>query len=1090
MTVSGSLKVGDPAVTLETLTLHQTATATATPSDTPVTSSPRASHYLLQRTHSMLQESSAQLVRYERSFQVGQVVQSVFFQQGMKTMEDIRRDILTLHSEVAKNDEVKELKQTILNLQLAAEAQTKRMEEMHKQSVKLQERSIRMQQEVLDRLTLIQSKVAAIMTQSYELHEYPIPRLFIVLPKEDTTRTEMFTRGIKNVFTKQFKLYFLCECGDHTKPADGVPTNPNLKHEIHIARHEGYDIDRPTEFFDKYGSYILTLLQMLKYGVAIAGVIVPPLGQLKIVDSLEDVAGGIDHVLKDIGSSIDSSIAYIEGLTGIQSQMPSSDQDSSTNPATLTDPEALEGADLRQLDSFLRTKDEGRVFGNLYRTVTSEGHVKWVCLDHYREKYRAKATQDLRDAVHEIDGKYNESIGNISVKLLTPTAARRFFSILKSSHSVQELDIALCWNFSMQDLRDFRDAVKPTNIFYIRLDGRWSEVPLSDFLNNGQRSDPILQLMSGGNIQTFKLKGWDGFLDSIGNVPAAFGVRKLQVEICSLEKWPKRASRLFEILRASPFLAELDIYIFCLIEDVWDVVVASFKHCKLSQGLKLKVKAPIYHRGPPRCKKLLVEFEPHTGKILSTESRCDYRHIHITHHKGYDHDRPTECFDNYGTYNLMLLHMSKYGTTTTGIVVPPLAQLKIVNSLDNVEEDINHILKDIGPRVDSSIAYIKSLTGVDNHLSLADSTSAWVDSSTLGGLKALEGEDLRHLDSFLRLAMRGECSETCTGLSRPYCEDYLAKAAQDLRYAVQKIDEEYSEAIGSVNVRLPTTDRREEVLLGPQFIAVCAGTGIFFRVEPLPAGRRILSVGLRVMSLEESRLFNHALLRSIHIGETQDLRCFMDRYRMCPKTNTGLNGIEIFCSTSDISIWLAAFQELFTKYPQQTARLCLSDSIATVSTSNIHDLTVTKIDISHHAISAGYLTMTSNSSTVSVKKLALSTSEDIEAPVQFWKSRPKPLHLTALDIYINRSSNLSNFYILLEVLEELRVLNDLQFRVYLHEVGHNSLFHDPTCYGVFKHFSKVYIITSIEAMCCLIPPTMSASKTMFGGLYQLLRELQ
>jgi len=64
-----------------------------------------------------------------------------------------------------------------------------------------------------------------------------------------------------------FRLYFLCECGEHTKA-----TKSNTPHCIHLAKHEGYDIERPSAFFQQYGSYVLTILRMLKYGIAVAGV--------------------------------------------------------------------------------------------------------------------------------------------------------------------------------------------------------------------------------------------------------------------------------------------------------------------------------------------------------------------------------------------------------------------------------------------------------------------------------------------------------------------------------------------------------------------------------------------------------------------------------------------------------------------------------------------------------------------------------------------------------------------------------------------------------------------------------------------------
>ncbi|KAF9902840.1 hypothetical protein EC991_004499 [Linnemannia zychae] len=631
---SASFESTDPLQTVESLVILDAATVISPFIATTLSSSANETlfatpttppHRLLQRTQSVLQESSAQMVRYERSVKAGQLVQADSIMYGMQAMlKNIQGEFRALHSEVAKNDELRALTQKIQDLEAAAKAQAKRMEEMHKQSVELQERSLKMQQEALDRLAQIQSKVAAILTQNYELHEYPIPRLFIVLPKEDITRTEMLTRGVRSLLAKQFKLYFLCECGDHTKPADGQPQNCNLKHEIHRALHDGYDIDRPTEFFEKYGSYILTLLQMIKYGVTIAGVVVPPLGQLKVVDSLENVAEGIDHVLKDIGPKVDSSIAYIESLMGTQSQL------SSPDSGALSTMEALEGADLRQLESFLKSSDEGRVLGNLYRIVTSEGHVKWVCLDHYRENYRVKAVEDFRDALKEFDGVYIEATGSVQVLLRSPVAARKFYSALSSSRSVQELSIGLLWGYTLQELRELRDTVKSTNLLHLRIQGDHQDSPLSDFLNNGRRSDPILQMMSGGKVQSLQLDNWEGFLDRIGTIPTTLHVRKL--EICSKERWFKGASRLVEVLRASPLLTELTCWGDGL-GFTMDPVITALENSKLAQGLKLKMGSADYRHTYSDCPGALVQYEPGTSKILSFDLRVSrMEELELVHH--------------------------------------------------------------------------------------------------------------------------------------------------------------------------------------------------------------------------------------------------------------------------------------------------------------------------------------------------------------------------------------------------------------------------------------------------------------------------
>ncbi|KAF9936768.1 hypothetical protein BGZ65_002062 [Modicella reniformis] len=57
--------------------------------------------------------------------------------------------------------------------------------------------------------------------------------------------------------------------------------------EVHLAKHEGYDLDRPKEFFERYGSYVLALLYMVKFGITAARLVIPPLAaSLKILEGL------------------------------------------------------------------------------------------------------------------------------------------------------------------------------------------------------------------------------------------------------------------------------------------------------------------------------------------------------------------------------------------------------------------------------------------------------------------------------------------------------------------------------------------------------------------------------------------------------------------------------------------------------------------------------------------------------------------------------------------------------------------------------------------------------------------------------------
>jgi hypothetical protein len=141
----------------------------------------------------------------------------------------------------------------------------------------------------------------------------------------------------------------------------------------------------------------------------------------------------------------------------------------------------------------------------------------------------------------------------------------------------------------MQDLRDLRDAIKGTNIRRVRLVDDNSDALLSDFLNNGRRSDPILQMVSGGNIQTLHLDHWVGLMGRINsNLPNALHVRQLKID--SSGAWSKKLPHLIDCLCASPLLSEVT-FRSDTISSILDPVVAALDTCGRAQGLTLTVES-------------------------------------------------------------------------------------------------------------------------------------------------------------------------------------------------------------------------------------------------------------------------------------------------------------------------------------------------------------------------------------------------------------------------------------------------------------------------------------------------------------------
>ncbi|KAF9199790.1 hypothetical protein BGZ49_010055 [Haplosporangium sp. Z 27] len=381
--------------------------------------------------------------------------------------------------------------------------------EMQKQMDSKQDQILKIQQQTANHIANIQSRVQALLVQTYELHECPIPRLFIVLPKTVTVLDKL-----KKPFVNQYRLYFLCECGTHTMSKDD-----KTLHEVHLAKHEGYDLSEPKEFFEKFGPYVLTLLYMIKYGVVAAGLVVPPLNHFKIAENIDSAQEYLSFIKSNISPLVNDTIKYLKEIKSNGDNQ--SNINSEGGQSSFDSLEALEGADLRQLKNYLNVEDQDRVLGNLYRIITQEGHVKWVCFDHYRANYRGSSIQFLLDFVKANDGEYITETGEIKITITSSTLAKHFYNALVKARGIQELHFTFGWDASYDDLQAFSTAVSTANVIRLSLDGTNLKGPARDLVNRSRRFDPILQLASNARVQSLGLVGFGDFFSRISNYSPA-----------------------------------------------------------------------------------------------------------------------------------------------------------------------------------------------------------------------------------------------------------------------------------------------------------------------------------------------------------------------------------------------------------------------------------------------------------------------------------------------------------------------------------------------------------------------------------------
>ncbi|CAF1683972.1 unnamed protein product [Rotaria magnacalcarata] len=207
-------------------------------------------------------------------------------------------------------------------------------------------------------------QIANVMTQMYQLHEYTTPRYFFILPaKHSDIKAIDF---VQNWFQTHYKLYFLCECSHDPK-------------QMHVAPHEGYSIKKGRDFVVKYAPYLRTTLQIVQVLLSAGGLVIPQLGNAaKVINSAVPSRFQDPKYYEDMQQQLEMVDNLLNKVDNQQYRADASVVDRHQSRGT-----ALQGAELREIQTYLERVDDKRSLGNLYRIVTADGHVRWVCLQHY-----------------------------------------------------------------------------------------------------------------------------------------------------------------------------------------------------------------------------------------------------------------------------------------------------------------------------------------------------------------------------------------------------------------------------------------------------------------------------------------------------------------------------------------------------------------------------------------------------------------------------------------------------------------------------------------------------------------------------------
>ncbi|KAG0038874.1 hypothetical protein BGZ89_007981, partial [Linnemannia elongata] len=139
-------------------------------------------------------------------------------------------------------------------------------------------------------------------------------------------------------------------------------------------------------------------------------------------------------------------------------------------------------------------------------TVTDEGHVKWVCIDHYRMNYQETSAKEFLRVLDSVGGSFSENVGRVDVRIRSRILAEQFFSALGKARSVYELDIVLDWACTGTDVQALEDALMKSVVSILHLDLQQFRPSRSSKLSSiPTRHEILYRIMNPPNMKSIHI---------------------------------------------------------------------------------------------------------------------------------------------------------------------------------------------------------------------------------------------------------------------------------------------------------------------------------------------------------------------------------------------------------------------------------------------------------------------------------------------------------------------------------------------------------------------------------------------------------
>ncbi|CAF4323983.1 unnamed protein product [Rotaria magnacalcarata] len=173
---------------------------------------------------------------------------------------------------------------------------------------------------------------------------------------------------------------------------------------MHVAPHEGYSIKKARDFVVKYAPYLRTTIQIAQVLLSVGGLVIPQLGNAAtVINNAVPSRFQDPKYYRDMKQQLQMVDDLLNKVENQRNRAGASMIDKQKSKGT-----PLQGAELREIQTYLELVDDKRSLGNLYRIVTDDGYVRWVCLKRYDDiSYNNKMSKYIKE-FEAMGGKFDQ----------------------------------------------------------------------------------------------------------------------------------------------------------------------------------------------------------------------------------------------------------------------------------------------------------------------------------------------------------------------------------------------------------------------------------------------------------------------------------------------------------------------------------------------------------------------------------------------------------------------------------------------------------------------------------------------------------